>query len=160
VRPRLDSLAATLPAGIQMTLIWRLLSLVLTLSLTDSNSFEKHVKVPALNTGYFGGNITISCTYVSDKTELVVWYRIHPGKREPIAIKEESGNQVSSPSSQKGRFRIVGQASLFIKNLTFADEGDYRCEIDMVDSADTRIRVMQESRSNQRNFTTTNFLAI
>ena len=50
--------------------------------------------------------------------------------------------QISKPSLLQGRVRIVGQASLRIQNLTFSDEGDYRCEIALVDGADARVHVM------------------
>ena len=47
--------------------------------------------------GYFGDDITINCTYVSDKTDMVVWYRnSRSGVRKPIVIKTETGNQVDT----------------------------------------------------------------
>lgn len=128
-----------------------MLSLVLSLSLTDSfdKPFIKNVKVPGVNAGYFGDNITISCTYVSDKPEHVAWYRIYDqvGQRRPIVTKDKTGKQTEHRYSLlKGRARIVGQASLSIANLRFNDEGDYRCEIDLVNGVDTKIKVLSVPR--------------
>ena len=39
--------------------------------------------------------MTINCTYVSDKMEMVVWYQnSRTGVRKPIVVKNETGNQV------------------------------------------------------------------
>jgi len=130
-----------------MDLIWSLLSLVLSLTLTDSNLLRKRVKVPASYAGYKHDNITISCTYVSNKTEKVFWYKDFPRDSPPrklLVSKDETGKQQVAVGNEWvffGRARIVGQASLFIRDMRYYDEGDYRCEIGSIGGADTHLRV-------------------